>query len=437
MASGLRDPPWPGNGSAIFGTYDGWVLLTVVGSRPLHVVRVIARLNIGGPARHVAVLDTGLRDRGYVTLLLYGDPEPGEGSLSHLVTDRRLPTCHVANLGRRFRPWGDVKAFFSIVQKLFEIRPDVTHTHTAKAGFLGRVAAILYNATRIQSHRCLVVHTYHGNVFRGYFGQLASMFVRAIERALALGTDQIAVLSEQQRNEIVEELRIAPATKVTVVPLGLDLEPLLRLDASLPTLRRELGLPDDIPVMGFVGRLVPIKDPTTLIRAFSLVKRRVPDAVLLLVGDGPMRGELETQTSALGIANAVKFLGWRQDLPAVYGALDIVLLSSINEGTPVSVIEAMAAGRAVVATDVGGVRDVVESGQTGVLVPPKDPEALAEAVSQLATDAHSRSRMGQAGRQVVQTRFRVARLIENIDRLYREGLATKRRTTPRPTTTHG
>lgn len=337
--------------------------------RPLRVVRIITRLNVGGPSQHVTILDAGLRERGYSTLLLHGQPDRAEGSLVRLLHERGLPAVPVATLGRQVRPWRDLRALCTIARLIFANRPDIVHTHTTKAGVLGRLAAFLYNATRPRSQRCLVAHTYHGTVFRGYFSRSGSLLVRVVERAICLGTDRIAVLSEQQRREVVEDVAVAPAGKVTIVPLGLDLDPLLRIDAGTPTLRREFGLGEDAFVLGFVGRLVGIKDPATLLRAFGRASARMPHVRLLLAGDGPLRPAMEALTASLGIASVVKFLGWRHDLPALYATLDVAVLSSRNEGTPVSVIEAMAAGRPVVATDVGGVSDVIDHPDTGLLVP--------------------------------------------------------------------
>lgn len=395
--------------------------------RPLRVVRIIARLNIGGPARHVAILDAGLRDRGYSTLLLHGQEDRHEGSLVHLLHERALPAILVATLGRRIHPWRDLSAFCTIARLVFAARPDVVHTHTTKAGVIGRLVALLYNATRPRSRRCFVVHTYHGTVFRGYFGPIGSPVIRVLERLIGMGTDRIAVLSEQQRREIVEDERVAPADKVSIVPLGLDLEPLLRIDPTTPTLRVALGLADDAVVLGFVGRLVDIKDPATLLQAFERVRATVPNTVLLLAGDGPLRPALEALAASLKIAHAVKFLGWRHDLPALYATLDLLVLSSRNEGTPVAVIEAMAAGRAVVATDVGGVGDLLDDQTTGVLVPAGRPDALAAAVERIAIDAPARRRMGSAARRAVAVRFSASRLVEDVDRCYRAGLAAKRR----------
>ena len=381
---------------------------------------------MGGPAKHVALLDAGLRHRGYATLLLHGRPERDEGSLFHLVRERDLPAAEVAGLGRQVRPWQDAAAFCTIVRLIFAAEPDVVHTHTTKAGVLGRLAALLYNLTRPRSRRCLVVHTYHGTVFHGYFGRTGSLLVRIVERMLALGTDRIAVLSERQRQEIVDEIRVAPADRVAIVPLGLDLEPLLRVGADTPTLRGELGLADNAVVLGFVGRLVPIKDPATLLRAFARVRADVPEAVLLVAGDGPLRGELRGLAASLRIESGVHFLGWRHDLPALFATLDVVVLSSRNEGTPVAAIEAMAAARAVVATDVGGVGDVVEHRKTGLLVPPGRPDALAAAIAGVAADPAVRRRMGVAARRVAAARFSASRLVDDVDRWYCESLTAKR-----------
>ena len=373
--------------------------MTATGERPLRVVRIIARLNVGGPARHVAILDAGLRDRGYTTLLLHGQPDRDEGSLDRLVRERGLPVASVPALGRAVRPWRDLRAFCAIARTIFATRPHVVHTHTTKAGVLGRLAALLYNATRRRSRRCLVVHTYHGTVFHGYFGHVGDLLVRIVERLLAAGTDRVVVLSERQRREIVEGLRIAPAGRVAIVPLGLELDPLLRMAGDAPTLHLELGLPDNAFVLGFVGRLVDIKDPATLLRAFERVTDRVPHAMLLLAGDGPLRPGLDALAASLKISNSVR--------------------SSSAGGTiwrP-----------SMVATDVGGVGDVIDHEETGVLVPAARPDALAEAIQRLATDEAARRRLGSSARRSVAARFSAVRLVDDVDRRYRDDLAAKRR----------
>ena len=394
-------------------------------SDQLRVVRIIARLNIGGPARHVSLLDAGLSRRGYETLLLYGESDVSEGSLAHLVTEQKLPAHAISTLSRRVSVWNDISTFFSIARHLFRIKPDVVHTHTAKAGIVGRLAATVFNITRSHGKRCLVVHTYHGNVFRGYFGSVINWLVRLAEWLIGFCTDYVVVISEQQFFEIVRELRIVPREKTKTIPLGLDLERFLAVSASSPSLREDLAISRTSLVLGFVGRLVMIKDLETLLRAFKVVQGEIKSAVLLIAGDGPVREKMMFLAQSLGISEAVIFLGWRHDLPILYRTMDIFLLSSRNEGTPVSVIEAMAAGLPVVATNVGGVPDLVNHENSGLLVPAGDPVAMADAVFRLAGDTHTRTAMGTEGRNIAKTRYTSDRLVQDIDRLYRDGVAAK------------
>lgn len=393
---------------------------------PLRVCRVIARLNVGGPARHVALLDRGLRERGFDTTLAFGDVGPDEASLERLVHEAGNPAVRIAHLGRRISALGDARAFFSLVRLMFRMRPDVVHTHTAKAGTLGRLAALVFNLAQPQGRRCVIVHTFHGHVFAGYFGRAGSAAVRAIERALARITDRIVVIAEQQRVDVVERYRIAPAGKVSVVPLGLDLGSLLALTSGAPSLREELGIHDDHIVLGFVGRFAPIKDLPTLLRAFASAAAREPRARLVLAGDGEARPAVEEMIRSLGLDSRVILAGWRSDLPSLYATFDAVVLSSINEGTPVAVIEAMAAGLPIVSTAAGGVGDVVEHGVTGWIVPVRDADALAGALVDVCASAEWRERAGAAARRAV-SRYAHTRLVADIERLYRDELSRRKR----------
>jgi len=390
------------------------------------ILRVITRLNVGGPARHVVLLDRGLRERGHQTHLVYGSLAPGDGSLEHLAVAAGLPTTHIRALGRRINPLSDVRAFARLLRLVFREAPDVVHTHTAKAGTLGRVAARLFNMTRPRRRRCIVVHTFHGHVLSGYFGPTMNVAVRRAERTLARITDRVVTISPAQRHDIVTRFNIAAAARTLVVPLGLDLERLARLDSSAAHLRGRLGISDRAPVVGFVGRFVAIKDLATLVEAFALVTAQRPDAVLLLVGDGPLRAEIDALVAARALQEQVRQVGWIDDLAPVYATIDIFALSSRNEGTPVAVIEAMAAAKAVVATRVGGVADVVEDERTGLLVPPQNPKALADAIVRLVVASDERLRMGAAGREAVTARFSPDRLVDDIETLYRDALAQKR-----------
>jgi glycosyltransferase involved in cell wall biosynthesis len=327
----------------------------------------------------------------------------------------RLPA-----LGRRVRPWSDLAALVGIYRVLKAHRPDVVHTHTAKAGTLGRLAAALYNAAVPRRERALVVHTFHGHVFEGYFGRVGNLLVRTIERALARISDRIVTISERQRADIVERFRVARPEQVVVVPLGLELDRLLALGEDGPNLRGELGIGADAFVIGFVGRLVPIKAPEVLLEAFAQVAARISDTHLLVIGDGPLRESVEARAAAS--CGRIHVLGWRHDLERIYQAADVVALTSDNEGTPVALIEAMAAGRAVVATRVGGVPDLVADGETGLLVPARDPGAMADAIAGLAEDPGRRRRLGAAARDRVRRRFGAPRLVAEIAAVYRDGL---------------
>jgi len=265
-------------------------------STPVRVIRIIARLNVGGPARHVTILDRGLRERGYDTLLVYGQSGPEEGSLERLAD--ALPTYPIDDLGRHIRPTSDLRAFVRLVRLIFSRQPHVVHTHTAKAGALGRVAALLYNCTRRKRHRAVIVHTFHGHVLEGYFGRLGRSLTRVAERTLGLFTDCVIAISEGQRADLVERFRVSSARKTAVVPLGLELDSLLGMAADEPSLRPELGLAADDIVIGYVGRLVPIKDLPLLLQAFAVVAAADARVHLLIAGDGPDRNELTTLPEA-------------------------------------------------------------------------------------------------------------------------------------------
>jgi glycosyltransferase involved in cell wall biosynthesis len=391
---------------------------------PVKVIRIVARLNIGGPARHVTMLSRDLVPAGFDTLLVHGSLAHGEAPLDCALGEH-VRTLQIPELGREVRLFHDFAALIRLMRLVFAEQPDIVHTHTSKAGTLGRAAAFVYNLTRPRRRRCLVVHTFHGHVFHGYFGPFGSLAVRIAERSLGRVTDSVVTISPRQSDDIVNAHRIAPASRVDVVRLGLELDALLALDDQDSGLREALGYrPSDV-VFGFVGRLVPIKDPTTLIRAFAQVLARVPHARLMFVGDGELRPELERLVASLGISQAVTFLGWRSDLSSVHATLDVLALSSLSEGTPLALIEAMAAGRATIATSAGGTPDVVADGITGLLIPARDPAALAEAMIRLAGDPALRTRMGIAGR-ARSLDYRLDRLVADVERLYRRGLDRKR-----------
>lgn len=331
------------------------------------------------------------------------------GRLAPELAPRFVPT-----LGRRLDPIADLRSLFTLVRLARAYRPDIVHTHLAKAGFIGRIAGRLAGAP-------VIVHTYHGTVLRGYFGRLASAAFLGIERFLGLLTTRVVAITRSQAEDVVA-LGIVPADRVVEIPLGFDLEPFLAAPARLDA-RRRLGLAADAPVVAIVARLVPIKDLDTFLSAVALLRAELPGVEALVVGDGTERARLESLARSVAPSPEVRFLGVRADVASIYAAADVVALTSLNEGSPVSLIEAMACGRAVVATRVGGVADVVEDGVTGLLVPARDARGLSRALAQLLRSPAEAARMGAAGRDSVRTRFAAARLVADVERLYDHLLA--------------
>jgi len=392
----------------------------------VRVLRVIARLNVGGPALHVSYLARGLRERGYETTLVAGDVGRGEESMAFVAEREGVDVVRLAGLSRELSPIRDAVAAVRLARLIRRLRPDILHTHTAKAGAVGRVAAILAAGRRPP----VVVHTFHGHVLRGYFGTAGTLLFRAIETALARVTDALVAVSPQVRDELVR-LRVAPAGRFVVVRLGIELEPRVHCDEDPATIRSRIGVAPDRFVVGWFGRMTAVKRTDDLLDALAALRERGVDALLLLVGDGDDRERLERLAHGRGLAKSVLFLGYQEDVARWYAACDAIVLTSANEGTPVTLIEALAASRPVVATRVGGVEDVIDDGVTGLLVRPADTHAIAERLAMLAADPDLRRRMGEAGRARVLERYAVKRLVDDVDQLYRTLLATASDTTRR------
>jgi glycosyltransferase involved in cell wall biosynthesis len=376
---------------------------------------VIARMNLGGPAHQASLLSGRRLDpERYETLLVHGRPAPGEESMADLATAEGAETVYLPSLRQPVNPIHDLRALRRLVSIARRFRPDLVHTHMAKAGFLGRQAALI--AAR---PRPVLVHTFHGHVLEGYFGPAKTDLYRRLERRLARRTDRLIGVSRQTVDDLVR-LEVAPAEKFSVIPLGLDLGPFANVERNAGRgLRAELGLADDDVLLVFVGRIVPIKRLDLLLRAFSRAQPEGARLHLAIAGDGQTRADFERFASDLGIRDAVSFLGYRRDLVPIAAAADVAVLSSDNEGTPVWLIEAAAAGTPAIATDVGGASEVVTP-ETGLVVPPDDEAGLASAISPLAADQALRRRMGKAAREHVLRRYSIERLVADIDSLYRE-----------------
>lgn len=382
------------------------------------VLRVITRLNIGGPSIQAIKLSAALTPLAFETRLIHGRVGAGEGDMDYLRRQERVDSVLLPSLQRRIAPFADARALVALFRHMCEFRPHVVHTHMAKAGMLGRLAAWLFNATHPRA-RAKVVHTYHGHVLEGYFSPAATATFIAIERRLATISDALIAVSPRVRDDLVERHRIAPRSRFRVVPLGLDLEPFASIDdAARAEARTALGIAPSTAVVTTVGRLTAIKQHTLFLDAAARIRAGRSDVVFLIVGDGELRAELEHEAARAGVAPAVRFLGWRQDLTTIYAASDVFLLTSRNEGTPVALIEAMASGLAGVATDVGGVRDVLDD--PDLVRPFGDAGALANAVLELLRDPARRAAAAAAGRQRVLARFQFRRLVADVAALYRE-----------------
>jgi glycosyltransferase involved in cell wall biosynthesis len=375
---------------------------------PIRVLRVIARMNLGGPAHHVALLSRGLDGRRYETLLVTG--RAGAGEEEHTDLDG-IRVRYLDRLGPEIRPLRDLIVLLDLIRVVRAFRPDIVETHTAKAGMLGRLAARL-----ARRRRPIVIHTYHGHVLRGYFGPLKTALFRSIERGLARISDRLIGVSAATVDELVE-LKVAPREKFAVVPLGLELDSFLALSPQPGgSFREEIGAGPDEVLFTYTGRLVPIKRPELMLRALARAREGGAAARVAVVGDGVPRPRLESLAHSLGCAGAVDFLGYRRDLARIAAGSDAALLTSDNEGTPVALIEAAAAARPAVATAVGGVPDIVVEG-TGLLAPANDETAIAARIARIAADPELRRSMGSRAREHVAEKFTVSRLLDDVDLL--------------------
>ena len=381
----------------------------------VRVLRLIARLNVGGPAIHATLLTERLNPARFTTTLVTGTEEKGEANYLELY-GRTMPVQVVPDLGREIRPLNDLRTVWRLMQIIRRERPHIVHTHTAKAGALGRAAAILCGVP-------VVVHTFHGHVLRGYFSPAKTAVYRGIERVLATRTDRLLTVTARVGQEL-KALGVGRPEQYRTLPLGFDLAPLLVAERRRGELRAELQV-GDAPLIGIVARLVPIKAHEVFLAMAARVHQVYPAAQFLIVGDGELRAPLEQRVQELGLTGAVRFLGWRADIDTLYADIDVVVLTSRNEGSPVALIEAMAAGVPVVSTEVGGVADVVQHGVTGLLAAMDDDAALARHVVTLLGDRALGQRMGQQGRAIVAATYGADRLVADIERLYEELLTEK------------
>ncbi|HEX3581899.1 MAG TPA: glycosyltransferase [Thermoanaerobaculia bacterium] len=374
----------------------------------MRVLRIIARLNVGGPAKHVVWLDEGLTKLGHECLLVTGTVPPGEEELRGFAAEHGVTPVVIPTMSRELSA-GDAITIWRLWRLMREFRPDIVHTHTAKAGAAGRIAGLFYR-------RAKFIHTYHGHVFHSYYGRWKTRFFLAIERILGrLNTDRIVVLGEQQLREIRDDFHVGHGEQFRIVPLGIDLEEVRGLESPRHT-GGEL-------VVGIVGRVTAIKNHGMFLRVAERLRGR---ARFVVYGDGADRGALEQS------ATNVEFAGTLAACD-VYASLDIVALTSRNEGTPLALIEAMACGKPVISTAVGGVIDLLggvverlngfEIRERGLTAASDDDAGFASGLAFLLANEPLRRKLSERGIAYAETRHSKERLVADIIRLYSEALS--------------
>jgi glycosyltransferase involved in cell wall biosynthesis len=386
--------------------------------RPVKIIRIFSRLCVGGPSIHVINLNHLMDKDKYESILVTGVTEPEEGDMRYLAEGKGLDIRTIPEMGVKINVRKDLIATWKLWKIIRREKPDIVHSHTAKAGFQGRILGKLAGVP-------IRVHTMHGHSFRGYRTFYGSAMYRRIERMLTRLCDTVVTVSEDVKQGIVEN-RVAPPEKIRVVALGFDFSFLDDLEAERGRLKKELGLPEGTVTAGVVSRIVPIKNLAMFIRAGKMLLERGKKIKLIVVGDGESRQDLEETVRQEDMAPHVRFLGFRKDLSRIYAGLDLLINCSHNEGTAVSLIEAMAAGVPVAATKVGGTGDLLGYGEYGLLVEPENTADLADKMARLIDEPGLAESLRSKARDRIRARYALPRLIGDMDRLYSELLEKKR-----------
>lgn len=376
--------------------------------RRVRVLRVVSNLRVGGPALQAILLAAKLNDEAYETLLVAGKTPDTDDTLVETAQRYHVEPVIIPDLRRTANPLAQWRAARALYRVMREFQPDVVHTHLTMAGWWGRLIARWLRVP-------VVVHTFHEHPFRGIYGRWQTFAFVQAERLMARLTDSIITLSEGLRREIVEQYHLTRRSRITVLPLGFDLSAFASTPRHMGHFRQAYSIPPDAPLIGTIGRLIPVKNHALFLEAAALLRAQRPEARFVVIGDGPLRAELEAQAASLGLADYVTFTGWLREMPPVYSDLDVLVISSFNEGTPVPIIEALASGCPVVATNVGGVADLLDNGAFGQLVPSGDASALAQAMRR-ALDSPPDP---VPARQAMLRRYSIERLTADLTSLYR------------------
>ena len=387
------------------------------------VLRIINRFNLGGPTYNVAYLSKYMSD-DFETLLVGGAKDESEESSDFIVNNLGLKPIIVEEMLREIDLKNDYSAYKKIKKIIQEFKPDIVHTHASKAGTLGRLAASSCGVP-------IIIHTFHGHVFHSYFGKIKTAFYKTIERYLAKKSTVIIAISEIQKQELVEIHKICPAEKVKVIPLGFDLSKFQEnIVEKRKSFRTKYNLEEDEIAISIIGRLVPIKNHTLFLEALKIVSEKTSKKIrAFIIGDGEERQNIESKASELGLSfidgtksnqkALLTFTSWIKEIDIALSGADIVALTSFNEGTPVSLIEAQAANKPIVTTNVGGIENVVLSGQTALLCENNNPNQFAEELLKLIENEEMLASMSEKGWSHVKEKFHYTRLVKDMENLYR------------------
>lgn len=391
------------------------------------VLRIHNRLIIGGPAINVTYLTKYMAPE-FETMLVIGDKDSHEQDADHLIMNLGLDPVVVPEMKRDISPLNDGYAYQKIKKLIEKFRPDIVHTHAAKSGVIGRLAA---DACKVP----VILHTFHGHVFHSYFSKFKTNTFIQIERYLARRSTGIIAISDTQKHELGSVYHICEPEKIKIIPLGLDLDKFnIHQDVKRAEFRKKFSLDNDDIVVGIIGRVVPVKNHSLFVAAAKKVLDQTTLPVkFVVIGDGDMRPQMEGEFIEAGIdytyypndprAYTATCISWQTEMDFVLSGLDIVALTSHNEGTPVSLIEAQAASKPVVSTNVGGVKDVVADNQTGYITEPDDADMFAEALLKLINNPEKRAYFGQLGKTFAQTHYSYQRLVKDMSEYYYDQLA--------------
>ena len=385
--------------------------------KKIKVLRIITRLCVAGAPIHTVLLNAKVDQQKYQSYLLSGRIESYESDMSYFADRYGIKPIYINSMGRKLSPLRDLKALWEIIKIINQIKPDIVHTHTAKAGMLGRIAAKLMGVK-------IIIHTFHGNVFKGYFNKFMTAFFIFIEKKLAIISDKIIAISNQQKQEILD-LGITNEKKINIIPLGFDFENVIPSLSDIGKFRKKYSIPQEAKLIGIIGRLAPIKNHKLFIDIAERLLKKYDNLFFSIIGDGELNGYLQGEINRRNLNDKIIITGVIKNLKSVYADLDLVLLTSNNEGTPVAIIEAMACRKIVMTTKVGGVVDIVENGVNGFCFQKGDSDSFVKKIEFWLMNDIDNELMKDTASKMAFKRFNYKRLKNDIESMYKILLENK------------